>query len=252
MALVKGIIKGMAKHIVRVIKNFSTINEFIAAAEPMLAIRQTLENDLVANKDNKETKEQLISTASSNMWKTLPDACINLFRAIEQVKQRVRSEARSDGLCEEALDAMEETADHLFEVQMRALNALRVMFTNTLREDIGAAAQDNDIRAAVRNAFRKNLFILANAVTTEAWTKIAEAITEVTRQCVLEVFRKDIAPAIEEPIKALADLMPEPLKQLDVVSLAFSVCDTLITKAVKAAMTKLFLALEAKLFTQAA
>jgi hypothetical protein len=30
------------------------------------------------------------------------------------------------------------------------------------------------------------------------------------------------------------------------------VCDTLITKAVKAAMTKLFLALEAKLFTQAA
>lgn len=249
MAIFKTIVKGLAKYITGVIKNFTTISQLVTACKPFLDIRNKLEEDLVANKDKKDEMEALIATASSNMWKTLPRAALELYKGIEKVKDEVKRE--NGELCSESLEALIGAADILFEVQIKAVNALRVMFTETLRADIAAAGQENEIRAAVRGAFRKNFFILANAVVKEGWTKVAAAMIEVARQEVLNVFRNDIMPGIAEGLTALGSL-PAPLDQLDIVSLAATVADTLLTKLVVGGVTKVFISLEKSLFTQGA
>jgi len=111
-------------------------------------------------------------------------------------------------------------------------------------------ATDDGARQAVREVFRKAAFDIIAVLANEYWCKMAEALIESTLQSVLDFFNTKIWPEVEAPLKALEEAIPEPLKNagLKIVPLANTIVNILITKAVKAGMTKLFIKLEVALW----
>jgi hypothetical protein len=136
---------------------------------------------------------------------------------------------------------------------MRALNHLRADFTNKLKDkfaDAANLASEDTIRAAVRTLWRDIIFQLIAVIVTEGWTQTALGLIEVAVQNCLDFFFKNVWPVVVEPLKALAAMMPGPLQALDVVALAETIVEKIITKGATYTFTKIFLKLESILFKQ--
>jgi hypothetical protein len=79
----------------------------------------------------------------------------------------------------------------MYQIQMRALNALRADFTNKLKllmVDPANTASEDAVRQAVRNLWRDIIFQLISTIVTEGWVKTAEALIQVAIQNTLDFF----------------------------------------------------------------
>lgn len=249
--IVQLIVKEFGKYIAGVFKEYTTVNPLILASKALDDKRWELEEALVKGKDDKANFEKTVFEASNAMWKTLPDAALLLFKELISIKSRLNSSWNA--LPRDAQAALSEVSTHMFQIQMRALNALRADFTNKLKAamaDPANSASEEAVRGAVRGLWRDIIFSLTSTIVTEGWVKTAEALIEVAIQNTLDLFFTKVWPVVVEPIKALASMMPGPLAQLDVVALAQTIVEKIITKACTVAFTKIFLKLEGALFKQ--
>jgi len=250
--IVQLIVKEFGKYIAGTFKEFTTVNPLIIASKALDDKRWELEEALVKNKDDKAAFEKTINEASAGMWHTLPDAGLLLYKELLEIKRKLSS--TYNALPRDALDALAQVTTHMFDIQMRALNHLRADFTNKLKAkfaDAANLASEETIRAAVRGLWRDIIFDLIGVMVTEGWVKTAEGLIEVAIQNTLDYFFTKVWPAVVEPLKALASMMPGPLAQLDVVALGETVVTAIITKGCTMAFTKIFFKLEGALFAQA-
>jgi AcrR family transcriptional regulator len=249
--IVQLIVKEFGKYIAGTFREFTTVNPLIKASKAMDDKRWELEDALVKCAADRDAFTKAIDESSAEMWKQLPDAGLSLFKDLLDVKRKLFG--YYNNLPYEAREALAVVSTHMFQIQMRALNALRADFTNRLKAkfaDAANLASEDTIRATVRTLWRDIIFELILVMSKEGWTQTALGLIEVAVQNTLEYFFTNVWPVVVEPIKALAEMMPGPLAQLDVVALAETVVEKILTKGVTYTFTKVFLKLESILFKQ--
>jgi len=250
--IVQLIVKEFGKYIAGTFREFTTVNPLIKASRAMDDKRWELEDALVKNKDDKAAFEKSINDISGVMWTQLPDAGLGLFKDLLDVKRKLFGYYNM--LPNDAQVALAEVSTHMFQIQMRALNALRADFTNRLKAkfaDAANLASEDTIRTTVRTLWRDIIFELILTIVKEGWVKTAEGLIEVAIANTLDFFFKNIWSVVVEPLKALASMMPGPLQALDVIALAETIVEKIITKGCLICFTKIFLKLESILFKQA-
>jgi len=185
------------------------------------------------------------------MWRALPDCGLLLFKELLSVKSRLASSAKFGNLPQSAMEALSDVTTHMFTIQIRALNALRADFTNKLKAKLAEGNLSEDaVRAAVRMLWRDVLFGLIQVIVSEGWEKTAEGLIGCATQATLGMFFDKVWPEITAPLQALQNMIPPPLAQLDIVSVAQTVVEKIITKGCSIAFEKIFFKLEKALFIQ--
>jgi hypothetical protein len=247
MEIVKIILEAVAQQIGKVLRQYTTITPLAKAVEPIAAIVGELEAKLGEKKGDKDAQLKLVLEYSGKWWQELGNGGLAMYMAFVKLKDAINSDM--SGVCEDGVKPMQDYADNLFQIQMRVLNAVRVVFTNKLVTAVNAG---QDGSAAVRQAFRDASFDHIGLLVSESWVQFTSAIMASTLAQVLDKFDRDIWPSIEQPLLLLEELIPDPLKQagLKIVPLARTIIVMLITKGVTWALTKLTLACEKGLFTQ--
>jgi len=251
--IVQIIVEKMSGAMVHTIRAFTTVGPLINCMKPLDAKRWDLEEALIKSKDNKEAIEKAVNDTSAEMWKCLPDAGLELFHDLCDVRRRLANESYYSALPRSAGEALGEVAKHMFGVQMKALNALRADFTNKLKAKLaepGVLADENSIRTAVRELWRKIMFDLIHALMVEGWDKTANGLIDVAVAATLGFFFETVWPTIAEALGKLQEMMPGPLKQLDVVSVAQQIVEKIITKGAGMAFGKIVIKIEGAVFKQ--
>jgi len=227
------------------------VDPILKALDPLDKKRWELEDALVKVKDSKEGIEKTVNEVSAAMWRTLPDAGLALFKELASIKGRIRGEMRDDP--KDAADALTGVADHMFNIDMRALNALRADFTIKLKERLvgEALASADSIALVVRTTWRDILFQLLLVVMKEGWEQMCAGLTAAAFAIAMDLFYKTVWEPISKPLQALQDKMPGPLAQLDILGLAQTLVEKLVQAGVNSAMTKILGAVEGFVFKQA-
>jgi len=245
------IMKSFSAHLVRTFKNYTAIDPILKALDPLDKKRWELEDAVIKAKDTKEGVEKAVNDSSAAMWRTLPDAGLALFKELASIKSRIRGEMRDDP--RDAAEALTAVADHMFTIQMRAINALRADFTIKIKAKLvgDALASAESIATAVRTTWRDLIFQLLLVVMKEGWEHMCAGLTDAAFYLAMDIFYKTVWEPISKPLRALQDKMPGPLAKLDILGLAQTLVEKLITKGVTAAMTKILGAVEGFVFKQA-
>jgi len=248
--IVQLIMKALSAHLVRTFKNYTAVDPVLKALDPLDKKRWELEDALAKVKDNKEGVEKTVNECSAAMWRTLPDAGLALFKELASIKNRIRGEMRDDP--KEACDALTGVADHMFTIQMRAINSLRAEFTIKVKAALvgDALASADSIAQVVRTTWRDLIFTLLQTVMKEGWEKMCEGLTQAAFYIAMDLFYKTVWEPISKPLQALQDKMPGPLAKLDILGLAQTLVEKIVGKAVNMAMDKILGAVEGFIFKQ--
>jgi hypothetical protein len=253
LQIVKEIMKAMAKKITRTVRQFTTIEPLLKSTVKMFELRSTLEEEIAKNFADKAAAEASVNKISGEMWKCMPQIALTLYKETDDLKKDVTYEFREE--CDEAVQPLTDVADSLYTLQIRIVNAVRATFTESLKAKIqaGQAADENSARNLVRSEFRDAVFAHLQPLVLEAWSQFAAALNTSAQASVWDSFLKNFWPALEKPLEALQEMIPKPLASagLQIPALAQTICGILLKKGVAAVMTKIFLALEKIMFTQA-
>jgi hypothetical protein len=253
MQIVALVVEAVAGQIGKIIRRFTSAERLLRAAGAMFVDLEALEKDLCAKKSSKEDAVKVINEASGKMWKTLAPAGLRMYRNFRSLHKDIKSDL--SGVCDEAVDPLLDLVDYLFIVQMRVLNAVRVVFTENLKAKIDTdniLASDESVVAAVRSVFAASVFEHIDLLTRESWTATAAALIASALGQVLDIFNKKVWPVVVKPLEALQNMVPEALSKagLNIPPIALQICTMLITKGVTGVLTKLILAFEKALFVQ--
>jgi len=141
---------------------------------------------------------------------------------------------------------------HIFEVQVRGFNAIRVLYTRKLKESLLDSADGDSAKAASRTALRDSIFEVVGLLAIEHWVKTHEALTEAAKAYVLYRFTNEIWPSIKSALDELQSLLPSQVADagLDIAGLALKVATIIINKGVEWGMKKVGLKLEGAIFGQ--
>jgi hypothetical protein len=247
MEIVKIILEAVAQQIGKVLRQYTTVTPLSKAVEPIAAIVAELETKLGEKKGDKDAQIKLINEYSGKWWQELGNGGLAMYMAFAKLKSAINSDM--SGVCDDGVQPMQDYADNLFQIQMRVVNAVRVVFTQKL---VATVSSGGDGSAAVRSAFRDAAFEHIGLLVSESWVQFTSAIMASTLAQVLYKFDNDIWPSIEAPLLLLEEMIPEALKSagLKIVPLARTIIVMLITKGVTWALTKLTMACEKGLFSQ--
>jgi len=247
MEIVKLVVEKVAEQIGKVIRRFTSAEHLLRAAADMAAPLEALEKNLTASKGDAKKQVAEVNTASGEMWNTLADAGLRMYKAYRGKHSEIRGDM--SGVCEEGIQPILDVVDNLFVCQMRVLNAVRVTFTDALRAKAeGGNATADDIH----QAFADSVFQYVNSLTAESWTSVAAGLIASALAQVLDLFNTKIWPTILKPLEELQNMIPDPLAKagLNIPPIALNICTMLITKAVTGILTKLIMSFEKSLFTQ--
>jgi len=252
MELVQAVLEVIAEQIVKTVQKYTTLEPLMKGAERLFECRNELEKDLIACRSGgADALNKALETASRNMWKTLPNIGLNLFMDMHSLKGRI--DAQLAGVCADGIKPFTDVADHLYALQMKALNSLRVQFVNQLKARLPSmSSSDDQVRECIRTTWREITFQIIQVVVKEAWVDLCEAFTVSCIAQVKDKFNKDIWPTIAAGLAEIQALIPEALAKmgLEIAPLALSVCMIIIEKGVRFGMTKLLLKLESAIFLQ--
>jgi len=248
-------IQEFSRYISNTFRRFSTVTPLIEAAKQLEKLRGDLVGEIAKDAKDFKTVEATINKSSTLMWQSLPSAGLSLFAELRRVESDLYSDLKDAN--DDALRALSGVVQHMYFIQMRALNALRVNFTIKLKaklQDDANRASEAKIGEVVRQVFREELFVLVDMVIGETWTRLVEALTAT---CVAiaqnKFFTSEVWGAITGGLEALQAKIPDgPLKgKLDLPALAQTVVETILEKGVTKLSLKIFFKLEGAIFKQA-
>jgi len=240
----------LARRVCDFICAITTLDGFLEAAGKLGASVSTLEGEYVAAAGKKEELEKLADKASSALWQTLAAEAVGLWTKIWKLSDKV-NEVFS-GQPDEVKEPLLELLSHIFEVQVRGFNAIRVLYTRKLKETLSSCGDGDSVKEASRTALRDAIFEVVNLLAIEHWTKTHEALTEAAKAYVIYRFENEIWPDIKTGLDALTSMLPETVTKagLDIAGMAFKVASILINKGVEWAMKKVGIKLEEAIFKQ--
>jgi len=228
------------------------LDGFMEASQVMANVVDGIEESLAKVAGDKAKTDAAINDASAALWqKGLAHVGIALFSRIWKLEDSIGRCLETQS--EEVISPILGLLDHIFEVQMRAFNGIRVQYVQNLRDSLGDAKDADGVRAAARAAFKGAAFPVINLLGYHHWVHAHEALLESAKALILNAFNDQVWPSIKEGLDALQALIPDELASmgLQLVPLVKSVINFIINKAVTWAMKKVFLKMEELLFTQA-
>jgi len=253
LEIVSLILEHIAKQAVGTLKKFTTIKPLMSSCLGMFDVRAQLEKEVHAAKGDQKAVQAAVEKASTEMWKTFPDAGLLLFSQMDKLKASVRSEFNH--LSTAAITPLLQVADELYAEQMKALNSLRTQFTLGLKTklDGDAIKTDEAASAVIRNSFRDIVFSIVHILVVDSWKGISQNLIASAIVQVKEKFTADVWPTIASGLDAIQALIPAPVADmgLQIEPLAQSVAFLLLEKGVNWALTKFIIKLELVLFEQA-
>jgi len=240
----------MARRVTNFITEITTLDGFLEAGAKLAEAVTPLEGEMAAAVGKKEELEKLADKASAAMWQSLADQAVGLWTKIYKLNEKV--ESVFSGQPDEVKAPLLDLLSHIFEVQVRGFNAIRVLYCRKLKETLGECGDGDAVKAASRTALRDSIFEVINLLAIEHWTKTHEALTEAAKAYVMDRFTNEIWPSIKAGLDALTSLIPEEIVSagLDISALALKVATIIIEKGVEWGMKKVGLKLEAAIFAQ--
>jgi len=240
----------MSRRICNFICEITTLDGFLEAAHKLAEAVAPLEEEMVAAAGKKEELEKLADKASSVLWQCLGSQAVGLWTKIYKLNDVINNifSGQPDTVKAPLLDLL----GHIFEVQVRGFNAIRVLYHRKLKASLGECGDGDAVRECSRTSLRDSIFEVVNLLAIEHWVKTHEALTEAAKAYVLDRFINEIWPTIKQGLDALQSMLPEAVSKagLDIPGLALKVAILLINKGVEWGMKKVGLKLEKAIFGQ--
>jgi len=242
----------MARRITNFICEITTLEGFLEAAEKLAtAVDKHVEGEHGKGcAGKKEETAKFVEATSAALWKALADEAVGLWTRIYSLNASIESVFSSQP---EAVTApLYDLLSHIFEVQVRGFNSIRVSFTQKLTASLADVKDHDGVKAAARTALRDAIFENVNILAEEHWVKTHEALTEAAKAYVAYMFTVEVWPSIKSGLDELLSLLPDELKSLglDIGGMVLKIALILINKGVDWAMGKIGLRLEKAIFEQ--
>jgi len=227
--------------IVGLITELTTLDGFLAAGKVLGEVVDKIEAKL----EDKEAADK----ASEDLWQGLTSQAMELFQRIYSLKDKVSS--KLSDFPPDAVDVVTGLLDHIFEVQVRAFNSIRIQYVRNLKASLGDAKNKTE---ASRAALRTAIFSTIDLLGAHHFVKAYEALNEASKITILDWVYKNIWPPIKSGLEAIQSLIPSAVADLglQIEPMAWKLVSILITKAIDWALKKVFLAIEKVVFTQKA
>jgi len=240
----------MARRITNFICEITTLEGFLEASKKLAEAVDKHVDSEGAKCSKKEDTEKFVEGASAALWKALADEAVGLWTKIYSLNANVDSVFSGQPATVTA--PLDNLLSHIFEVQVRGFNSIRVLYTTKLKESLGETKDHDGVKAASRTALREAIFETINILAEEHWVQTHAALTEAAKAYVVYQFTVEVWPSIKEGLDALLELLPDELKSLglDIAGLVLKVALIIINKGVDWAMTKIGLRLENAIFLQ--
>jgi len=240
----------MARRVTNFICEITTLDGFLEAAAKLADAITPLEAEMVSAAGKKDELNKLAEKASSVLWQSLADQAVGLWTKIYNLTSVI--ESVFEGQPDEVKAPLTDLLSHIFEVQVRGFNAIRVLYVNKLKEGLGEASDGDSVKEVSRNALRDAIMEVVNLLAIEHWVKTLEALTEAAKAFVLYKFTEEVWPSIKEGLDALQSMLPEIVSEakLDLAAMALKVATIVINKGVEWGMKKVGLKLEEAIFAQ--
>jgi len=169
-------VKSITNRIVNLILELTTLDGFLESSIVFGDVLDGVEEEL-GKCDNKEKVTKAIDGASHALWeKGLKKVAMTLWIRIFKLQERIASVMSS--LPEEASVPLVDLLGHLFEVQLRAFNGIRVQYIRNLREGIDEIKDADSAVRVSRAAFKGAVFPVINLLGYHHWMKAHEAFYE--------------------------------------------------------------------------
>jgi len=240
----------MSRRICNFICEITTLDGFMEAAHKLAEAVAPLEEEMVAAAGKKDELEKLADKASAVLWQCLGSQAVGLWTKIYKLNDVINNifSGQPDTVKAPLLDLL----GHIFEVQVRGFNAIRVLYSRKLKASLGECGDGDAVKECSRTSLRDSIFEVVNLLAIEHWVKTHEALTEAAKAYVLDRFINEIWPTIKQGLDALQSMLPEAVSKagLDIPGLALKVATLLINKGVEWGMKKVGLKLEKAIFGQ--
>jgi len=240
----------MSRRICNFICEITTLDGFLEAAHKLAEAVAPIEEEMVAAAGKKDELEKLADKASAALWQCLGSQAVGLWTKIYKLNDVINNifSGQPDTVKEPLLELL----GHIFEVQVRGFNAIRVLYARKLKASIGECGDGDSVKEVSRTSLRDSIFEVVNLLAIEHWVKTHEALTEAAKAYVLDRFTNEIWPAIKSALDTLQSMLPEAVSKagLDIAGLALKVAVLLINKGVEWGMKKVGLKLEKAIFGQ--
>jgi hypothetical protein len=244
-------VRRITNRITNLILELTTLDGFLESSIVFGDVLDGAEEELGKAGGDKEKATKAIDGASHALWeKGLKKVAMTLWTRIFKLQERISSVMAS--LPDAASQPLIDLLSHIFEVQLRAFNGIRVQYVRNLREGIGEIKDAESACRVSRAAFKGAVFPIINLLGYHHWIRATEKFYETAKILVMYAFNSTVWPAIKSGLDALQSLIPEELGSmgLKLEPLVRAVIDFIIDKGLTWAMNKIFLAIERLLFTQ--
>jgi len=244
-------VRKIVSKITNLILEITTLDGFLEASKVMSAVVDGIEDELKKAAGDKAKIDKAIENGSAALWsKGLAAVGIALFSRIWKLEEKISNVFGAQP--EEVTQPLLQLLDHIFEVQMRAFNGIRIQYIQNLKESLADAKDADAVQTAARAAFKGAVFPVINLLGYHHWVKAHEALLSTSKALVMNAFNEHIWPTIKQGLDALQKCIPESLTNmgLKLEPLVRAVINFIINKAVEWIMKKVFMKIEEALFTQ--
>jgi len=243
-------VRRCVERLTQLILELTTLDGFLESGTIIAGVIDGVEDSLGKCAD-KDAVTKAINQASHDLWeKGTAQVAMALWTRIWKLTERVEWVMSSQ--CDEAKAPLTELLSHIFEVQLRAFNGIRIQYIRNLRESADEIKDADSAVRASRAAFKAAVFPVINLLGYHHWLRATSAFEASVKAIIKNAFDSEVWPSIKSGLDAIQSCIPDELTSmgLKLEPLVRAVVDFLINKALTWAITKVFMALEKALFTQ--
>jgi hypothetical protein len=244
-------VKIITDRITRLILELTTLDGFLESGAVIGALIDGAEESLGKACADKAKTGEAIDAISHDLWhKGITKVAMALWIRIWKLQEKITSVMSS--LPEEASTSLVDLLSHIFEVQLRAFNGIRVQYVRNLREGIDEIKDAESAVRVSRASFKGAMFPVINLLGFHHWIRAHKAFELSAKVIVKDVFERTLWGPIKDGLTELESCIPEELKSmgLQLVPLVRAVINFIIDKGLEWAMKKVFIFMERALFTQ--
>jgi len=200
---------------------------------------------------SKDDVTKAINQASHDLWeKGTAHVAMALWPRIWKLTERVNWVMSSQP--DDAITPLTNLLSHIFEVQLRAFNGIRIAYIRNLREGIDEIKDADSAIRVSRASFKAAVFPVINLLGYHHWLRATAAFEVSVKAIVKNAFETEVWPPIKSGLDAIQSCIPDAITSmgLKLEPLVRAVIEFLINKGLSWAMNKVFLSLEKALFAQ--
>jgi hypothetical protein len=244
-------VQRLTDKLVDLILTITTLDGFMESSVHLAGVVDTIEDNLAKCAGDAEKLKKEIDLASALLWKegvikVAMTLFIKIFKLQEDI-QRVLS-----GQPEEAVTTLVELLGHIFEVQLRAFNGIRVEYIRNLHKTVTECKDADAVVTASRAAFKQAVFPVLDLLAYFHWTTAYEAFEKTAKIIVLNAFDTEVWPTIKSGCDAIQEAIPKELGDmgLQITPVVRNIANLMINAGVAILFKTVYTKIEVAVFTQ--